>query len=253
MSPAPRRRASSHMTHVSVPRPAGRFAALLCLTTRPSALAITPSSSAQAVTGSTTWRVGAVSERKKSTGRGTRARRTLCDHAVVGEGDEGVVADAEQAPDLPAAPSARPSPSSRCRPGSSDSSMPQISADTARCSGFVMRAAAGQQVGLLAVLAAALAVALAGDRPVAGSGLCRLARWRATRLMNDRQFSTPWSGARCRGRARPWPCRPRPTSCRPARSAVGDAADLGGALGRVGGDGPRTSQPGVGGDEAPRR
>lgn len=40
--------------------------ALLCLTTRASALAITPSSSAQVVTGKTTWALAAVSERKKS-------------------------------------------------------------------------------------------------------------------------------------------------------------------------------------------
>ncbi|OAR26204.1 hypothetical protein A8W25_12230 [Streptomyces sp. ERV7] len=66
LSPAPRRWASWQITQVSVRTPAGGSWALLCLTTRASALAITPSSSAQVVTGKTTCALVAVSERKKS-------------------------------------------------------------------------------------------------------------------------------------------------------------------------------------------
>ena len=69
----------------------------------------------------------------------------------------------------------RSSTAERPGPGRSSAAMPQIAAISARCAGIVDAAIARKLVGLLAVLAAALAVALPGQRAVAAERLAGLA------------------------------------------------------------------------------
>lgn len=94
----------------------------------------------------------------------------LLDHPVVGQGDKGVVADADQAADLAALH--LPDHFHHGGPGGREFGLldaPDL-ADLAAVLLVHDGASAGEEVGLLAVLAAALPVALAGDRAVAGAG-----------------------------------------------------------------------------------
>lgn len=99
----------------------------------------------------------------------------LFDDLVVGEGDEGVVADADQAADLVALHL----PNHLHHGGAGGREFGLLDAPDLADLTAVLRigdgAAARQEIGLLAVLAAALPVALAGDGAVAGAGLADVA------------------------------------------------------------------------------
>ncbi len=99
----------------------------------------------------------------------------LLDHPVVGEGDEGVVADADQAADL----AALHLPDHLHHGGSGGREFGLLDApdlaDLTAVLGVGDGASAREEVGLLAVLAAALPVALAGDGAVSGTGLADVA------------------------------------------------------------------------------
>lgn len=99
----------------------------------------------------------------------------LLDHRIVGEGDEGVVADADEAADLPALH--LPDHLHHGGAGAGEFGLLDAPdpADLRPVLGVADGAAAGQEVGLLAVFAAALAVALPGDGAVAGAGLADVA------------------------------------------------------------------------------
>lgn len=162
---------------------------------------------------------------------------TGLDRRVVGEGDEGVVADADQAADL--LPLHLPDHfhhRGACRREFGLLDPPDL-ADLAPVLRVRDRPSAGQQVGLLAVLPAALAVALAGDGAVTGAGFTEVAGGRtqvddgqavldALRMVLDAP-SVPGH---------------RPASAREGPGDLddlggGDAADVRGPLGGVGGDG----------------
>ena len=149
----------------------GQSTALLILITRPSALVTMPSSSSWSEPGRTTSAKRALSLRKKSM---RHVELELLQHAadegVVGQRDHGVEAEAQQAPDLARSRSCGTSRSSR-RPGRGRSSgaTPHTLATWARCSGFARSRPPGKLVALLAVLAPALAVPLAGDGRVAAA------------------------------------------------------------------------------------
>lgn len=102
----------------------------------------------------------------------------LLDHPVVGQGDEGVVADADEAADLAALH--LPDHFHHGGPGCREFGLldaPDL-ADLAAVLLVHDGTSAGEEVGLLAVLASALPVALAGDRAVGRRRVCRCGRWR---------------------------------------------------------------------------
>ena len=170
-----RRRASSFMIHSSVLAPAGASSAWRRRMTRPSRDVMVPSSSAHWVTGSTTSASAAVSERKKSQTT-SRSRRASPSRTRLTFGAETTTFD--PCTSRARMPSGWPRVSSSSTagspgPGMIDSSTPQTAA-TWRAAGRVGDlAVAGKLVALLAVLAAALAVALPGQRAVAGAWTAR--------------------------------------------------------------------------------
>ena len=170
--PAPSRSASVARSCRSSGTPVGGSSALRRRMTRPSRLVIVPSSSAHMALGRTTSASSAVSERKKSlTARKSRSPSRLMTRRASGaltatlrrEHEEGADAavGAERVEQLERRP-----PGHRQVVGVD----PPDGGDVGAGGRVLQRAVAGQLVGLLPVLAAALPVALAGDRAPAAAG-----------------------------------------------------------------------------------
>ncbi len=146
------------------PHPGRRSELLRRRITRPSRLVIVPSSSAHCVVGSTTSASAAVSERKKSptTSRSSFRSPPRCVRFGAETTRLEPITSRASTPGSPRVESI--SYADAPGPGSASGSTFQMRRRAPRCR-VVEPAVAGELVGLLSVLAATLAVALAGEAP----------------------------------------------------------------------------------------
>ena len=191
--PAPSRSASAVTICASVRTPSGGGAcAWRRRITRPSRLVIVPSSSAHCAIGSTTSARSAVSDRKKSaTTRKSSASSRSCTWPARGAETTMLEPMTKSARTPPSVPSVSSSLVGRvARPRQVVGVDAPDAGDMRPVRGIVDLAVARQLVGLLAVLAPALAVALAGEQPQPQWGLPALPSASA-RLMKASVLSTP--------------------------------------------------------------